>query len=747
MVIGVQATGRASETLAGLRQALEGSDAWSNRRDFLSRHDSLSLFLAYAAENVPHYHRYFKSSTRRHLYCLEDFPLISREDLSSRLQEFLARSPAADSRLFAKTSGSTGRPLTVLFDLASWYDLNYETYAEVGRTIPSLLSHLSPGGLGVVLLTAEVNRHPASLVLLSLNCSVFERHALGVDQTRDLRLVQQLRRRRVPILYGKPTSLRRLAELDSTTRPTEGSIRPVVLLTSGENLFADVREALEEWFKCRVCDAYISVEGGLVAIQCPHTSAYHIQTHRVRLEVLGHDGSIDDEGAGELVLTNLSNWALPLVRYRTGDQGTLRRRCDCGHPLQTLVSLPAREIGLFRVLGDAVATKTLDSILLSRDVKQFQLVQVAPTDFNLTWIPSSAVLDRDEINEWLGRRLKQALGEVTLQVRAVESITRPGGKVRRYSCLIPAADSAGGSARREPGNRIVSGVVRQIIHYAALTDPALSLVIAIAGRELLTADMASAEPALRRLRAFHSKLTCGALSPDDATFAVADQKGAVYLFDINTGRTTGEIQGHRGSVSCVAFDAGGKRLVTGGIDGGLMISDSYTLVRSAATKIRGKSIVSLALSFDGMLLAVAGSDGRIRLWDALTLGHVCSFGGEHQILSLSFTPDGDALAGGCADNTVRLWDACSGRQLAVFRGHSGPVVALTFCPDAKTLVSGSLDSTVRLWHVWSGQHLSTLHGHAEGVRSLFVTKDGRTIVSGGEDGTVRLWPIVSTTDQ
>jgi phenylacetate-coenzyme A ligase PaaK-like adenylate-forming protein len=721
---------------------LDGSEAWLAREEFLSAGDSLSMFLAYAAGSVPYYRSYFGSANGGG-YTLDEFPLVSRDELSSRMHEFLASPAQGDSRLFAKTSGSTGKPLTIVFDPASWYELNYETYAEVARTVPALLSYLTPGSPGVILVTAEVHRHPASLVLPPLNCSLFERRILGASRHRDLHLVRELRRMRVPILYGKPTYLQRLALLDSAISPKACPIKPLVVLTSGENLFPDVRETLENWFRCRVYDAYISVEGGLVALQCPKTNAYHVRTNKVRLEVLTPEGRIQDEGTGELVLTNLANWALPLVRYRTGDQGTLQRHCDCGHAGQTLTELPAREAGCFVARGDAVATRSLDAVLRSPEIRQFQVTQMTSTEFALTWIPSSDAVDVNQVNELLRKRLDSALGKVTLRVRAVESITKPGGKVRRYIVLGDGPGAVESSATHAPSPRVFNDGGKRSIQYAVATGPR---VIAAAGRDLLTADAAAVEQGLSRLETCRAKLTCGALSTDASKFAAGDRDGGIHIWDLQEGQAARRIQAHGASVSSLVFAGNDKRLISGGFDGLVNIWDASALSRLTATRRKGKPIGCLAASYDGMFLAAVDLDGRIKLRDGLSLGYLRCFGGTPRTLALAFTPDGDALACGCADDTVRLWDACSGRQLGVLKGHTKPVVALYFCPDAKTLVSGSLDGTLRVWHAWSGRQVTTLTGHSGAVRSVFVTRDNRSIVSGGQDGTVRLWPIVPATD-
>ncbi|WP_205371516.1 WD40 repeat domain-containing protein [Streptomyces tsukubensis] len=125
-------------------------------------------------------------------------------------------------------------------------------------------------------------------------------------------------------------------------------------------------------------------------------------------------------------------------------------------------------------------------------------------------------------------------------------------------------------------------------------------------------------------------------------------------------------------------------------------------------------------------------------WYALSFGRHSGAVG-----SLAFTPSGSLLATAGWDPVVRLWDPGTGRAVTPpLQGHTGPVSALAFAPSGSLLVSAGWDPTVRFWDPVSGEPAgSPLTGHDGRVRCLAYSRDGRMLVTGGNDGTVRRWNV------
>lgn len=156
------------------------------------------------------------------------------------------------------------------------------------------------------------------------------------------------------------------------------------------------------------------------------------------------------------------------------------------------------------------------------------------------------------------------------------------------------------------------------------------------------------------------------------------------------------------------------------------------------------SILSLALSPDGSLLAVGTTNSEVRIWYVASGTPLCTLQGHQDwVRSVAFSPDGSLLASGSDDGTVRLWNVASGQCLNTLPGHTNWVRAVAFSPREPLLASGSDDQIVRLWNVDTGQCLRKLAGHSRRVCAISFSFDGAFLVSGSDDHTLRLWDVQS----
>jgi WD40 repeat protein len=244
---------------------------------------------------------------------------------------------------------------------------------------------------------------------------------------------------------------------------------------------------------------------------------------------------------------------------------------------------------------------------------------------------------------------------------------------------------------------------------------------------------------LHTLQGHKGSVTELAWSPDGCQLASGSDDNIIHVWDTQTGRVKQKLAGHDSMVSGVAWSPDGQMLASGSRDRTVRIWDVRT--RRELSSLRGhrNSVGSVGWSPDGKIIASGSWDMTIQFWDAKTKSNLKSLQETGAVNKVAWSPDGLRLASGSSDPEVNVWDARTGEIVQKLKGHSDGVYGLAWSPDGQMLVTGSADRTLRLWNSHTGQCERILEGHLQTIRSVCFSYDGRVIVSKDLDSAVRLW--------
>lgn len=267
---------------------------------------------------------------------IKDLPALNKSDLRSYAEKIQTRK---DPLLFTtKTSGgSTGAPITIK-----------KPAAAMGQELAAAWRGYSWAKIDVGDLQARfwgVPMTSASARRAKLIDFVARRIRLSAFQFSKMDLasyVNILERSQPDYFYGYVSMIKEVSGYLKEHK-ADHNIRPRSIITTSEVLTDTDRKEIEETFKCKVYNEYGCGEVGTIAHECDHGSM-HINMENVFLEIVDDAGkSLGDDQEGEIVVTDLNNFLMPLIRYRLGDYGSISsNKCPCGRTLKVLKNIKGR---------------------------------------------------------------------------------------------------------------------------------------------------------------------------------------------------------------------------------------------------------------------------------------------------------------------------------------------------------------------------------------------------------------------
>tara|TARA_B100000524_G_scaffold342678_1_gene237950 strand:- start:527 stop:1813 length:1287 start_codon:yes stop_codon:yes gene_type:complete len=336
------------------------SKSFDERKNIIT--DKLSFTLKNAYENIPFFYNLAEDHKINNIFLnfkienLKEIPFMDKDTLRIN-RKFLLRPDFTNKIQNCYTNGSTGGRVAVAYDQESidWssavmlFCRNLYGHKLINKEVHLATDTRSRGN--------KVERlGQFSKELVNNRSNIFIKD-FKKESTFDY--LKELRGHRTNLLHGMPS------QINGLVSESMDKFKIPFIETSGEFLRKEQRVKIEEFFSARVIDRYGLAESGIVAYQMPKQE---------NLSVIDFHTFVEVDDNGEIVITNLNNHIMPLIRYRTGD--FCEKKGSLGG-FEQIKMKSGREHTLINFEGNKLNTATIEDLI-------FQIEGVKDLQFQIT---------------------------------------------------------------------------------------------------------------------------------------------------------------------------------------------------------------------------------------------------------------------------------------------------------------------------------------------------------------------------
>ncbi len=420
--------------MLALQYQFEQSQWWSPERLHELQLQQFSQVFRHALATVPFYRERFAawSAGAMSWERYRELPVSSRRDVQLAGVAMYSTAPPLEHGALVTTqsSGSTGNPLVTrgtAWTQLMWRALLLRDHLWHGRDFS--------GKLAAIRGKTEDRQVPfwgAATTAFRTGPSLVRNPAIDIDEQ-----LRWLVRENPDYVLAHATNIQALAARSMELGIVLPGLREA--RTYGEMLRSEARDIVRRAWGVKIVDSYSSEELGYIALQCPVSENYHVQSESLIVEVLDASGApCVPGGIGQIVVTTLQNFAMPLIRYASGDFAEVAEPCECGRGLTALRRIVGRQRNML-VRPDGVRYWPSFPVQLWGDVapvRQMQLVQDAADH-----IEARVVMTRDFAGDEGGHLVAalQACLEYPFRITLcrVDAIAPgDGGKYEDFICKV-----------------------------------------------------------------------------------------------------------------------------------------------------------------------------------------------------------------------------------------------------------------------------------------------------------------------
>ena len=406
---------------------------WSQQRIDDYQNKNLRKLIQHAYDNTLFYHELFDGLNLipSDIQCKADLcklPIIRKKDVAENYEKFLSKDYKQYHPMKRATGGTTGVSFPYYNDAKSWA-VNWATKMRVfewgdytyGDDVLGVLAGGSLASSDKLSIKNRVWRYLNNYYTMPIT---------HMDATTMMSYYEHLRKKNIRFLRGYPTAVFTFAEFlkeRSVTLPMKS------IFTTAEMLYDAQRKVIEEVFQCKVFDMYGCGDGMGHASECECHEGLHICQDASMMQIVDKEGNeVADGEEGEIVLTSLFDYAMPLIRYAPGDMAIKADKpCTCGRNMPMIKKVIGRATDVIKLSNGRVLNGlSIPFEAMIGELNHFQIVQKEIDSVEVLLEPKAELTEK-QIKS-IEEMMKFHCGEgVVVAVRVVDEIPLPkSGKLR-----------------------------------------------------------------------------------------------------------------------------------------------------------------------------------------------------------------------------------------------------------------------------------------------------------------------------
>lgn len=414
-------------------------DQWKPYEELkIEQEHQLKKIINYSYKNVPFYRKLFdslnlKPTDIKEIKDLEKLPILTKSEIKNNWDDFKPDNLNEINYYDRSTGGSTGTPFQYrITKFERFLDgaTIYKEWGSGGYKLGDRMVFLGGSSVGIGTIETlsanfekKINEYTRNIKMLS---------SFDMSEKEIKKYINTINSFKPYYIYGYAGSIYFFSKW--IEEHNVDILKPKGIFTTAEKLYPHMRLQIENVFDCKVYDTYGLNDGGVHAFECSEHCGLHIDTERSIMEVVDKDGYQLHYGEGKILATSLFNYAMPFIRYDTGDIGILTNEtCACGRGYKLLKEVIGRSADvLITPEGKNVHGWIFNKIFreYAKNIKEFQVVQEKLDKIVINIVPEHGFVDTqlDLIRETIRTKSKGWIVEFNL----VDSIDKTQAGKNKY---------------------------------------------------------------------------------------------------------------------------------------------------------------------------------------------------------------------------------------------------------------------------------------------------------------------------